>query len=967
MKEFEYLTRDKISPYGHQRVFFTCHPEDFDICFEEISKIVLKKFDCTIWYYREEPDDENEYALRISEMQLLIIPITKNFLTEQCRTRSFDLPFALEHNIPVLPLMLTPGLDEQFAKTCGDLHYIDKNTCDTTTLTYEQKIHKFLSMTLISDELTQKIREAFYARIFLSYRKKDRILANKLMGMIHDIPFCRDIAIWFDEYLIPGQSFNDAIEKAMRDSQLFVLCVTENLAEEGNYVRTVEYPKAVELKLPIMPIVPEKMTPEKTNLLKKEYNGTPEFVDGDDAELMTTNLRMNFKDIALSERDDDPLHLYFIGLAYLNGIEVEIDHNRAVQLITQSANLGYRPATEKLAHMYRVGEGVVRNLGKALELYETLIEIFPKDGSDKDLFEAHCELLRLLLDSGPLFQYSHIECLKGHTMCILQLAMKLKLDACELFKMYSLLAFANELDEEVTDTFIAQALKYLPDAYDDDDRTQAEKAFFYSHLASMYYDRSAGMIVYNISDNPIHTQNRDQGERYIKKALEMLQKLYEKDPIKWKLHYADALYIFCSMNYSQTFHSDKILSQAMELAIGLYRELCEDNAVLYAPKLAALCRSSGVYLSYDIDIVWEKVLDLNLDLNSEDFVPGMPEQLIPTNTAQDDDLGDYDFRRMRKALSLMRYSVALYENYLAKGQDDCWIDLGESYFYLARLLHLFSNRVKHIPGDSAEEIRIKLLKDSVDGYLKMFGAIRKCSKLLAAQYPNIEPKEYPSYNIDDAADQHSEKQLLELEKIAYDRNPFMECFNFAADLLDNGFDMEAMQLHGEMYHFFKEVYPGVNPVWALMNLYNYACGKSNIDEKLSLLLEFDESKEETIRSIWQGKGALFDHYYEIARCYMEKGNSCTADKYYAKAKNTGIRLALDSKAWLNKCWASCKKEAGDFPGAEKLVWEGLECLMSMEDMPAELWNELSLEYISLLNQMGREQEANAWLNEMLID
>lgn len=42
MKEFEYLTRDKISPYGRQRVYFTCHPEDFDIYFEEISKIVLK-------------------------------------------------------------------------------------------------------------------------------------------------------------------------------------------------------------------------------------------------------------------------------------------------------------------------------------------------------------------------------------------------------------------------------------------------------------------------------------------------------------------------------------------------------------------------------------------------------------------------------------------------------------------------------------------------------------------------------------------------------------------------------------------------------------------------------------------------------------------------------------------------------------------------------------------------------------
>ena len=104
MKEFEYMIRGKGDPYGRQNVFFTCHPSDFHLYFEQISQIILKKYDCTIWYCQEKPDDEKEYTIRISEMQLLVIPVTEKFLTGKNRARDFDLPFALEHHIPVLPL-----------------------------------------------------------------------------------------------------------------------------------------------------------------------------------------------------------------------------------------------------------------------------------------------------------------------------------------------------------------------------------------------------------------------------------------------------------------------------------------------------------------------------------------------------------------------------------------------------------------------------------------------------------------------------------------------------------------------------------------------------------------------------------------------------------------------------------------------------------------------------------------------
>lgn len=965
MREFEYLVRGKDSPYGRQRVYFTCHPNDFDSCFDEISQIILKKYDCTIWYSLDEPDNEKEYALRLDEMQLFIIPITKNFLSEQCRACNFDLPFALEHNIPVLLLMQTPGLDETFARKCGDLHYIAKNACDATTLTYEQKIHKFLSTTLVSDELTLKIQEAFYARIFLSYRKKDRVLANKLMGLIHDIPFCRDIAIWFDEYLVPGQSFNDAIAEAIRSSQLFVLCVTENLVEEGNYVQTTEYPKARELSLPIMPIAPVEMTSEQINLLKEKYADIPDCVDSGNIEQLTSRLYMSFTDIAVAARVDDPMHLFFIGLAYLNGIEVEIDYRRAIDLITQAADQSYLPAMEKLANMYKIGEGVVRSPEKSLAMYENIVKVISENGDDKRLLEAHCDLLRLLLDSDYIFRYNHTKCLKFHTLRVMNVAPKLKLSIPEIFALYSLLAFVNEHDEDMSDLFVMEAIRLLPEVYKDDDLAMAEEALFYSRLASLWYQRNAGLIVYSVSSDPVHEQRKTQSEQYIIKAIRLLQNLYEKDPIRWKVNYADALYIFCTMNYSETSYDDQTLVEAMERAIELYRELCEDNTLLYTTKLAALCRNSGEYLAYDIDIVWKTTL---VNLNSESYTPDMPEQQIPLKPKLEDGSEECDFRRIRKALSLMRYSTALYEDYIANGQDDCWLDLAQTYFCLSRLLHRLAEWAKSIQEDDIEEICVKLLKDSFAGYRKMLVAMRKCVSIIPVKHFNSGRKVGASDNQDKTCGGHlSEKDLAELERRSYEIDPFTECYNFAVGLSDNGLNGEVAQLHEELYRFFKEVHHGADPILVMMNLYAYACSKSNVDEALSLLLEFDKA-EENVECGWpKCNGILFEYYCKIAQCYMERGNPIAADRYFSKAQRVNSYFTPYQHARFNKLWAMSKEGVGDLAGSEKLVREGLEYLISMEDMPADLWNELSHEYASLLVQTGREKEANVWLSNMLID
>ena len=370
---FKYKTRGDASPKGRSRVFFCCRDEDHDRYFEAISNEILNiAKDAAIWYHDPaDPEPEGEdYSADLGNMQLFVIPISAAFLREENRARSVEFKFAMDHHIPVLPLMQEPGLEQDFNRICGDLQFLYKyeNARDLTAVPYEEKLKKFLDSVLISADLSSKIRAAFDAYIFLSYRKKDRKYADEIMRLIHADPYCRDVAIWYDEFLTPGENFNDAIIEAMEKSSVFALVVTPNLLQDPNYVMTTEYPAAKKMQLPLLPIEADD-TDKK--LLASLYEGLEQIYPKDRiGELIKDMLR----NIAIHTNDSDPVHNFFIGLAYLSGIDVEKDADRAVELISMAADRGLPEAFEKLESMYRTGDGVPRDFKKSLEWQKKFLE-----------------------------------------------------------------------------------------------------------------------------------------------------------------------------------------------------------------------------------------------------------------------------------------------------------------------------------------------------------------------------------------------------------------------------------------------------------------------------------------------------------------------------------------------------------------------------------------------------------------
>lgn len=405
-----YKTGDNTRPEGKANIYFCCHPDDFDKYFNTISNEIFLSHNCAIWFIDKDENRNEEFFESLKMMRLFVMPITSNLLCTTNHALDTDFRFAMENGIPILPLMQEPELIDIFNAKCGDLHFLDKTNQDITAISYETKLKKYLSNILVDDDTTKKIRDSFDAYIFLSYRKKDRKYANELLRNIHSNKECRNIAVWYDEFLTPGENFRENIENLMDSCKIFTLLVTPRISEQvedkkgrrkDNFVITDELPMALkkksENKLSILAVEMEKTEPniiKQLNLSSYVTFGTVAYQRQLNDAISTIPTTVN----------DSAQQSFFIGLAYLDGIDVEINRELAIELITTAAEKGFEPALNKLANIYYYGEGVNPDRNKAFQIYQQLCSLYEHDfrntGSEeyaRKWIDTHCIMGDILL------------------------------------------------------------------------------------------------------------------------------------------------------------------------------------------------------------------------------------------------------------------------------------------------------------------------------------------------------------------------------------------------------------------------------------------------------------------------------------------------------------------------------------------------------------------------------------------
>ena len=379
----------KVAGNGISKVLISCHESDYDLYFNMLKNDIMDVADCTIytWNNYHNLENQEDYDIMISQFNLVVIPVTYNFLVDESRAKDHDFKRAIEFKIPLLPILVQPNLYDMFNRF-ANIQILDRTITDETQETYKSKLKKYIESVLVDSETTKRIREAFDAYVFLSYRKKDRKYAQEIMSIIHQSDFMRDVAIWYDEFLTFGENFNDEIASSLLKSKIMALVVTPNINERfngvGNYVIEKEYPMAITNEKVVVPI-------EAINTDIKEFHSNfPNSTDPINKQ-NKTKLEKVFRTTIFEkgiEVNNDPNHLYYIALAYINGIDVEKDITKGISILVKASELGGIEASYYLSDFYHKNEYYIdmeKSLLYSRKAFEYAKECYLKEKDDKAL------------------------------------------------------------------------------------------------------------------------------------------------------------------------------------------------------------------------------------------------------------------------------------------------------------------------------------------------------------------------------------------------------------------------------------------------------------------------------------------------------------------------------------------------------------------------------------------------------
>jgi len=381
------------------RVFFSAHPDDAEKCRSVINS-VLAVTDCIACFDGDPHGAENEeWSALLSDMQLFVVLVSTRFLSEPSRAKDTELPLAKEKHIPILPILTESISLEAYNRVFPDIQYLDPEDKSDAALPYAQKLERALGEVLQSSSARERIRDSFDLSFFLSYRKKDRRGAQRLLEKIHSRDEFRSVAIWYDEFLLPGEDFNHSIAEAMNQSSAFLMSVTPHMLEPTNYVLDVEFPAAVEKEMRIVAV--ETLSTDKNDFSDK-FKDAPPLIPLEDEEKLFSVLK-SITGAALS-KENTAERIYYLGLAYLGGIAVEVNRPLGVKLIKEAAEKNCAPAVEKLILMYRCGDGVERSYAEATRLRQKLIELLYADFLKKHTAEALDDYLSALIALGDEYR-----------------------------------------------------------------------------------------------------------------------------------------------------------------------------------------------------------------------------------------------------------------------------------------------------------------------------------------------------------------------------------------------------------------------------------------------------------------------------------------------------------------------------------------------------------------------------------
>ena len=340
----------------------------------------------------------------LSDFDMVVILISNRLLNSDGIAKTFIRSVLAHEDANFLPIVVEEVVDVAFVDKCNELlqgrQFLSPFSHDVTEVPYEIKLRDKISRDIVRNEDDERIRENFPVRFFISYRKRDRAKLIELLKLIRLDIKLKWVGIWYDENIIPGSDFEQAIRSNIVSSDLFLLLLTGNMLERGNYVIENEYKYAnglaKENALEIVAVLWESLD---MDLVRNSFKDIEERLKNKDNIVKYLSEKMDQKAI-------DQRSLYLLALAYYYGVGAERDKKIAIDLFRRSYEDGNKEALRYLAFLNRDNDSFV---SLQREFISSLKVVQPDDL--EKVTEAYIDLIQYYIDNGK-FKEARNACFK---------------------------------------------------------------------------------------------------------------------------------------------------------------------------------------------------------------------------------------------------------------------------------------------------------------------------------------------------------------------------------------------------------------------------------------------------------------------------------------------------------------------------------------------------------------------------
>lgn len=377
-----------------KRVYIAYHHNDKKYT-RQIIYDILTNYECECYIDENHADDLeiDERKLYINQADIIVLMVSNRFLTEVNVGRNVDLKFAKEKQKMLLPILLEDDLEEKFNNIIGSYHFLKR-----TTSKYYNQLKDYFEKNFNNVVQDKKV---YKGKIFISYRKKDRVKLTKILDFISKVDYLDALEVWYDDFLIPGENYNKIIDKNIRECDFVLFLITENCLEKYNYIKMIEYPNALRYGKKVIPVALEEY---KNPEIYKIYNNLDEVIN------LVENpeaFEERIKEIPqLSNIFNENLSVEEIGelgLEYLR----KNQNIKGLKFITDAANQHYGPAMQKLGLLYLDGTMIEKNFEKAIYWLDKNLNILVNEFDNKYDLQDLKDIHSYGLSAGKLALFLH--------------------------------------------------------------------------------------------------------------------------------------------------------------------------------------------------------------------------------------------------------------------------------------------------------------------------------------------------------------------------------------------------------------------------------------------------------------------------------------------------------------------------------------------------------------------------------